>query len=723
LHTENDHLCQVITTFTTGLTALNGLTTQVQFFAVGTSGTDFAISSATDTHTFNLPTASATNRGALSSADWSTFNAKMPAITFNSPLFIASGGEVGITQASGSTNGFLSSTDWTTFNNKQNALTNPVTGTGTTNTIPKFTGSTTIGNSQVFDNGTNVGVGTNTPAVKLDVSGEIRSTSTSGYAALLSISALNFSILADSHTGGAMTIWTAGSEKMRVFSDGNVGINTGSTNAGFKLDVNGTGRFSGAITGTQYNATSKYAWGSATNGTTGQVATDNTHNYFDYIGNLYFRGAAASNTLITFTAAGAATFSSSVTANANEGFIIAPSSGASYMNYKIGSTSYSLIGIAGTTSDIIAGSALGDLNIRATNSQKILFSTNNGGSAAMTITSGGNVLIGTTTDAGFRLQVNGEGRFYQSATNTSAYLRVENNRARNAAIRLTTTVGDYYLGVGIGADVNQFQIFDGNAGETRLTIASTGAATFSGDVTISKTSPTFRLTRGTTSASSLLVYNTNGTDNWLVGTGVTGSNTDYRIYNNSLGADAIYVVNSSNNVLIGTTSQLQSNERLAITTSTNTAILAQFTGGSTTGWAAKFWNNGTSGDNLIIEFLTETSITARGSVTYNRGSGVTAFNTTSDYRIKSEISDFNSLKIISNLKPKEFKIGNAPRKTIGFIAHELQEFFPQAVTGIKDQIDNFGNPIYQSVDYSQLTGLLVKAIQELKQEINTLKNS
>jgi hypothetical protein len=81
LHTENGHLCQVITTFSTGLNSLNGLTAQVQNFAVGTSGTDFAISSATDTHTFNLPTASATNRGALSSADWSTFNGKQDTLT------------------------------------------------------------------------------------------------------------------------------------------------------------------------------------------------------------------------------------------------------------------------------------------------------------------------------------------------------------------------------------------------------------------------------------------------------------------------------------------------------------------------------------------------------------------------------------------------------------------------------------------------------------------
>jgi hypothetical protein len=61
----------------TGLTALNSLTGAVQTFATGTAGTDFAISSAGSTHTFNLPTASAANRGALSSADWTTFNGKL----------------------------------------------------------------------------------------------------------------------------------------------------------------------------------------------------------------------------------------------------------------------------------------------------------------------------------------------------------------------------------------------------------------------------------------------------------------------------------------------------------------------------------------------------------------------------------------------------------------------------------------------------------------------
>lgn len=76
MHTENSHLSQIITTFSTGLTALNGLTDQVQYFAIGTSGTSFGISSSGDTHTFNLPTASSLNSGALSNTDWTTFNNK-----------------------------------------------------------------------------------------------------------------------------------------------------------------------------------------------------------------------------------------------------------------------------------------------------------------------------------------------------------------------------------------------------------------------------------------------------------------------------------------------------------------------------------------------------------------------------------------------------------------------------------------------------------------------
>jgi hypothetical protein len=98
MHTQDSHLCQVVTNFAGGISALNGLTANTQYLAVGTNGTDFAISSATATHTFNLPTASAANRGALSSSDFITFTAKQDALvsgtnikTINSTSLLGSG--------------------------------------------------------------------------------------------------------------------------------------------------------------------------------------------------------------------------------------------------------------------------------------------------------------------------------------------------------------------------------------------------------------------------------------------------------------------------------------------------------------------------------------------------------------------------------------------------------------------------------------------------------
>jgi hypothetical protein len=80
LYTESNKIGEVHSTYAIGLSSLNGLTANTQNFATGTAGTDFGISSAGSTHTFNLPTASGTNRGALSSADWTTFNSKQDSI-------------------------------------------------------------------------------------------------------------------------------------------------------------------------------------------------------------------------------------------------------------------------------------------------------------------------------------------------------------------------------------------------------------------------------------------------------------------------------------------------------------------------------------------------------------------------------------------------------------------------------------------------------------------
>jgi hypothetical protein len=95
LHTEDNNLCEVITTISTGLTALNGLTAQVQTFATGTSGTDFAISSVTNTHTFNIPDASTSARGLITTGAQTLAGVK----SFGNG---ASAGEIRLLEASGS---------------------------------------------------------------------------------------------------------------------------------------------------------------------------------------------------------------------------------------------------------------------------------------------------------------------------------------------------------------------------------------------------------------------------------------------------------------------------------------------------------------------------------------------------------------------------------------------------------------------------------------------
>ena len=109
----------------TGITAINSLTGAAQTIVAGTSGTDFAVSSSGTAHTLNLPTASATNRGALSSTDWTTFNSKgsgtVTGVTGTAPV-VSSGGTtpaISMAAATTSVDGYLSSTNFNTFNGKQ----------------------------------------------------------------------------------------------------------------------------------------------------------------------------------------------------------------------------------------------------------------------------------------------------------------------------------------------------------------------------------------------------------------------------------------------------------------------------------------------------------------------------------------------------------------------------------------------------------------------------
>ncbi|MFK5983762.1 MAG: tail fiber domain-containing protein [Flavobacteriaceae bacterium] len=109
----------------------------------------------------------------------------------------------------------------------------------------------------------------------------------------------------------------------------------------------------------------------------------------------------------------------------------------------------------------------------------------------------------------------------------------------------------------------------------------------------------------------------------------------------------------------------------------------------------------------------------RGTIAGN-GSGIT-FNTISDKRLKTNIRDItNSLDLILQIQPRKYEFISKPGiEEYGFIAQELQQFYPQSVSGTQDSNPET-NPMM--VDYSKLTPLLTAGIKELKKEVDFLKN-
>ena len=146
----------------------------------------------------------------------------------------------------------------------------------------------------------------------------------------------------------------------------------------------------------------------------------------------------------------------------------------------------------------------------------------------------------------------------------------------------------------------------------------------------------------------------------------------------------------------------------ALNTSTYPAILAFTTNTST---------------HLISFFSGDpTTNTAVGSITTN--GTATAYNTSSDYRLKENIVPLaNAVTRVKQLAPKNFTWKNNSSLGVvdGFIAHELQAVVPEAVFGEKDGVDQDGKPKYQGVDTSVLVALLTAALQEAITRIEALE--
>jgi hypothetical protein len=128
------------------------------------------------------------------------------------------------------------------------------------------------------------------------------------------------------------------------------------------------------------------------------------------------------------------------------------------------------------------------------------------------------------------------------------------------------------------------------------------------------------------------------------------------------------------------------------------------------------WNAGTTGDNLFTYFISETSPTIRGTISYNRAGGLVAYNVTSDYRAKDIIGPVtNSGALIDSVPVYMGKMKDATQERPMFIAHETPAY---AHTGVKDAVDKDGKPVYQQMDASSLIPVMWAEIQSLRQRLS-----
>jgi hypothetical protein len=132
------------------------------------------------------------------------------------------------------------------------------------------------------------------------------------------------------------------------------------------------------------------------------------------------------------------------------------------------------------------------------------------------------------------------------------------------------------------------------------------------------------------------------------------------------------------------------------------------------------YNKGTAGANYMVIWNDVDSQV--GSVSHD-GSNTTAYNTTSDYRLKENaVTLSGAVTRVKTLKPYRFNFRASPSKTKdGFFAHEAATVVPESVTGAKDAVDSDNNPIVQGMDNSKLVPLLTAAIQELDARITALE--
>jgi len=167
-------------------------------------------------------------------------------------------------------------------------------------------------------------------------------------------------------------------------------------------------------------------------------------------------------------------------------------------------------------------------------------------------------------------------------------------------------------------------------------------------------------------------------------------------------------INNAGQILVNSTSGLSGAPfiNVVFSAATNSAFCSNDTSSSSGAQHFRFFSGGTQ-----VGYISTTTT-------------ATAYVTSSDYRLKENVVQIpNGITRLQQLKPSRFNFITDPDKTVdGFLAHEVQAIVPEAVTGVKDAVDDDGNPIYQGIDQSKLVPLLTAALQEAIAEIASLKD-
>jgi hypothetical protein len=229
------------------------------------------------------------------------------------------------------------------------------------------------------------------------------------------------------------------------------------------------------------------------------------------------------------------------------------------------------------------------------------------------------------------------------------------------------------------------------------------------NVGIGTSSPSQKLTvAGAGTAARLEVINTSDLNRggYLRDTGSTfelGTNSGVRPLAFAFDGSEKMRIDSSGNLLLGTGN---TTARLNVAGGGNSIYATQ---ASASSYTTIFNALNQSGTYYLTAWQAAGSTV--GSVTSNGTN--TSYGTTSDYRLKENIAPMTgALAKVAALKPCTYKWKVNGSDGEGFIAHELAEVCPHAVTGKKDAVDAEGKPVYQGIDVSFLVATLTKAIQE-----------